>query len=345
MSKNDFLPEDITNEIAGKRDLNNSENPSKDENESKEQDPKESDKKDEKETGKDDDSNKDDSKQKKGQARQPKNGQSIAQIADDAADEDDEDDDDEDDDDENESGSKKRNNNRLVRRFMDTKRELKEMKRSNQERDELIKELVEVVKDLKTGGATAKETRDEIEEFAEEWGMNKDGAKALVKLIENRLSGSKGKKSTKLDLDDEDDFDDDEEETPKKSKKKDKKQSKGNDAAYIRKVELAIEGEYDDFTDSYPGIDKKINLKAIKRYILGDNENLSKSFHDIVDEMYPGVLERHAGVDGAGGNGSTNEGEKKDFTKPEVQAKIGKDKKTTEEYADDLINRVQGMYQ
>ena len=194
-------------------------------------------------------------------------------------------------------------------------------------------ELIEVVKDLK-GNKGAQ--RDEIEEFAEEWGLDKEGTKALVGILEKRLSTKF--KPTKGDDEDEDDEEDDE---PKKSKKKSEPKDKTELSA--RKVELAIEGEYEDFLDSYPQVKGKLNLKAIKRYIMGDEENLAKSFGDIVEEMYPGVLANGAGTDGAPNLGNSDDGDKPDFNDPKVLARLDKDPALKEKYHNDLVSRVQGL--
>ena len=321
------LPESIQAEIAGKRTPNSEEQPIDESKETPKEEPKDESKK------------ADNPEPKKGEAAKPKNGQSIAQVAEAANEDDDEDDEDDEDSDGNpKTKSKKRSS--IFSEFMENKRELKEMKKSNRklasqytEMASAMTELVSVVKDLK-GNKTAQ--RDEIEEFAEEWGLNSEGAKTLVNLIEKRLS-TKAKTSSS---DDEDDEDDDE------PKKKTKSKSDAKSELSVRRVELAIEGEYDDFIDSYPQVKGKLNLKAIKRYIMSDDENLSKSFSDVVTEMYPGVLAGKSTVDGGSDvNGGGNDDESLDWNDPKVQQRVQKDPKVRDQYHNDLLGRVKGIYQ
>lgn len=326
------LPESIQAEIAGKRTPNSEDHHDDESNVNDNQNGDDSQK---------DESKKSDAKPepKKGEAAKPKNGQSIAQVAEAASENDDEDDEDDDDSDgDQKTKSKKRSS--IFSEFMDNKRELKDMKRSNAklasqytEMANAMSELVGVVKDLK-GNKTAQ--RDEIEDFAEEWGLNSEGAKTLVNLIEKRLS-TKAKTSSS---DEDDDEDDDE---PKKKTK-----SKASDAKAelsVRRVELAIEAEFDDYIDSYPQAKNKLNLKAIKRYIMGDDENLSKSFADVVSEMYPGVLAGKASIDGGSDvNGGGNDDETPDWNDPKVQQRIQKDPKVRDQYHENLLDRVKGIY-
>lgn len=333
------IPDNVAAEIAAKRTPDAEESPeNKEDNKDKKPEPKEEGDKTKKSTEK-----KDDAPEKKGKAAKPKNGQSIAQVAEAADDEDDEDDDDdegEDDDhdgDQKKPGSQKRSG--LFKEFMGLKRELKDQKRANKEMDKQYREvasalgeLVEVVKDLK-GNKNAQ--RDEIEEFAEEWGLDKEGLKKLTGILEKNLSTKF--KPTKAKDDDEDEEDD---EPRKKKSKSDPKKSEIN----TRKVELAIEAEYEDYLDSFPQVKGKINLKAIKRFIIGDEENLEKSFADIVAEMYPGVLDSKGGVDGGSDIGDgEDDGEKMDFNDPKVLSQLDKNPKLKAKYHDDLLSRVKGL--
>ncbi len=321
------LPESIQAEIAGKRTPNSEEQPIDESKETPKEEPKDESKK------------ADNPEPKKGEAAKPKNGQSIAQVAE-AANEDDDEDDEDDEDGDGDPKTKSKKRSSIFSEFMENKRELKEMKKSNRklasqytEMASAMTELVSVVKDLK-GNKTAQ--RDEIEEFAEEWGLNSEGAKTLVNLIEKRLS-TKAKTSSS---DDEDDEDDDE------PKKKTKSKSDAKSELSVRRVELAIEGEYDDFIDSYPQVKGKLNLKAIKRYIMSDDENLSKSFSDVVTEMYPGVLAGKSTVDGGSDvNGGGNDDESLDWNDPKVQQRVQKDPKVRDQYHNDLLGRVKGIYQ
>lgn len=327
------LPESIQAEIAGKRTPNSEEHQNDESNVNDNQNGDDSQK---------DESKKSDAKPetKKGEAAKPKNGQSIAQVAE-AANEDDDEDDEDGDDSDGDQKTKSKKRSSIFSEFMENKRELKDMKRSNAklasqytEMANAMSELVGVVKDLK-GNKTAQ--RDEIEEFAEEWGLNSEGAKTLVNLIEKRLS-TKAKTSSS---DDEDDEDDDEPKKKTKSKTADAKAELS-----VRRVELAIEGEYDDFIDSYPQVKGKLNLKAIKRFIMSDDENLSKSFSDVVTEMYPGVLAGKSTVDGGSDvNGGGNDDEGLDWNDPKVQQRVQKDPKVRDQYHNDLLGRVKGIYQ
>lgn len=317
------IPSDVLTEIANKRTPSSEEQPKDDEA-----------KKDDAENAqpKDESKKADNPEPKKGEATKPKtNGQSIAQVAEAANEDDDDEGDDEDDHDGDQKPNRKRSS--LFREFLDVKKELKETKRINKQTSqqynelaEAMQELIGVVKDLK-GNKTAQ--RDEIEDFAEEWGLDKEGTKALVNILEKRLSTRQ--KPTKGD----DEDDDDEPVKKKVSKPEPKAELKA------RQIELAIESEYEDYLDSYPQLKDKLNLKAIKRYIIGDEENLSKSFHDIVTEMYPGVLTGKAGVDGgADGGNNRDDGEKPNWNDQKTLDRLDKDPELKKKYHEDLVGRV-----
>jgi hypothetical protein len=205
----------------------------------------------------------------------------------------------------------------------------KESAKQYQELASAMTELVDVVKNLKGNQGAQK---DEVEEFAEQWGLDKEGTKALVGLLKKELSTtSKPSKAA----DDEDDEDDE----PKKSKKKAPAEKTEMSA---RRIELAIEGEYEDFLDSFPQAKGKLNLKAIKRFIMGDEDNLAKSFADIVTDMYPGVLATKGGVDGGSDiGGGLDEGDKPNFNDPKVLSRLDKDPALKAKYHEDLVSRVQ----
>lgn len=319
------IPESIAAEIAGKREPN-AEGQPKDESQKDESQKDESQKDESKKT--------DNPEPKKGEATKPKtNGQSIAQVAEAANEDDDEDDDDEDDHDGDQKPNRKRSS--LFREFLDVKRELKDTKRINKQTSqqytelaEAMQDLIGVVKNLKGGDAQ----RDEIEDFAEEWGLDKEGTKALVGILEKRLSTRLKPK--------EKDADEDDDEQPKK--KVPKAEPKAELKA--RQIELAIEGEYEDFMDSYPQLKDKLNLKAIKRYIIGDDENLAKSFHDVVTEMYPGILTGKAAIDGgADGDNNRDDGDKLNWNDQKVLDRLDKDPELKNKYHEDLISRVKSI--
>lgn len=329
------LPESIQAEIANKRTPSSEDHHDDESNVNEKQNADDSQK---------DESKKSDAKPepKKGEAAKPKNGQSIAQVAE-AANEDDDEDDEDDEDGDGDPKTKSKKRSSIFSEFMENKRELKEMKKSNRklasqytEMAQAMTELVGVVKDLK-GNKSAQ--RDEIEEFAEEWGLNPEGTKKLADILEKRLSTKA--KTSKSDSDDEDDDDDDDE--PKKKTKSKSPDAKAELSA--RRVELAIEAEYDDYIDSFPQVKSKLNLKAIKRYIMGDDENLSKSFADVVSEMYPGVLTGKSSIDGGSDiNGGGEDDETPDWNDSKVQQRVQKDPKLRDQYHNDLLGRVKGIY-
>lgn len=273
---------------------------------------------------------------KPNEAAKPKNGQSIAQVAEAANDEEDEEDEDEDTHDSDSKPNRKRSN--LFREFMDVKKELKDTKRINKQTSqqytelaEAMQELIGVVKNLKGSDAQ----RDEIEDFADEWGLDKEGTKALVNILEKRLSKQLKPKEKNTKVDDEDD--EEEDEKPKKNKV-------SASELKARQIELAIEGEYDEYIDSYPGLEGKLNLKAIKRYIMGDEENIQKSFHNIINEMYPGILKNKVGIDGGDdGDNKRNDDEKINWNDKNILERLDKDPNLQNKYHDDLINRVKSM--
>lgn len=319
------IPDDIATEIAGKREPDSSEDttpkdePKKDDQPKKEDEPK----KDQPKDG--------EPEPKKGKAAKPKNGQSIAQVAAATEEDDDEEDDDGEEDPDGDDEPKKSKRGSLFKEFLGVKKELKESRQNYKEVSQALEELVDVVKSLKSNSGAQK---DEIEEFAEEWGLNKEGTQKLVGILEKRLSTKFSQK--KKDEPEKD------EPKPKEVKKEVPKKSELS----VRQVELAIESEYDDFVDSYPEVKSKINLKAIKSYILSDEENQQKSFSDIVNEMYPGALAKKASVDGAGdGIDRTDEDEEGiDWNDEKVQKRVQKDPKLGKQYHDDLINRAKNMF-
>jgi hypothetical protein len=323
------IPESIAAEIAEKRTPNAEEQPNNDESKKDESQKDESQKDESKKTDK--------PEPKKGEAAKPKNGQSIAQVAEAANEDDDEDEDDEDDHDGDQNPKRKRSS--LFREFLDVKRELKDTKRINKQTSqqytelaEAMQDLIGVVKDLK-GNTSAQ--RDEIEEFAEEWGLDKEGTKALVGILEKRLSTRLKPKAKDSDEDDDDDD---------QPKKKVPKAAPKNAELKARQIELAIESEYEDYLDSYPQLKDKLNLKAIKRYIIGDDENLAKSFHDVVNEMYPGILTGKTGVDGgADGDNNRDDGEKLNWNDQKVLDRLDKDPELKNKYHEDLISRVKSI--
>lgn len=314
------IPKDIADEITNKRTGDSEDTTKKDETKVEDKQPEK----------KDDDTTKK-VETKSDEPEKKAKGQSIAQVADATDDEDDEDD--EDDQDDHDKGDKKDKPKRqgIFKEFMNTKKELKEQRKANQEMVTAMKELVSVVQDLKGDKPSQK---DEIETFAEEWGLDKDGTKALVNMLEKKLSKNKSTSD-----EDEDDEEDDE---PKKKVKEDKgKPSVKNDAITLRKIELAIESEYDDFIDSFPQSKEKINIKAVKSFILSDKDNLTKSFNDIIDDMYPGLLAGKTGVDGGTNiNGAEND-DKVDWNDPKVMSQVDKNPKLKEKYQDDIVARAQ----
>jgi hypothetical protein len=110
-------------------------------------------------------------------------------------------------------------------------------------------------------------------------------------------------------------------------------------------VELAIENEYDDYIDSFPQAKGKLNLKAIKQYILSDKENLTKSFSDIVDTIYPGLLTNKAGTDGGSSNQVTIEDDEKvDWKDPAVQERMKKDEKLRNRYKTEFKEKAKAIF-
>lgn len=331
-----MIPENVAAEIAAKRNPNAEDGSDNADNKDKKPESK-----DEGDKSKKSDK-KEDAPENKGKAAKPKNGQSIAQVAEAADDEDEDEDEDEDDsddsdeDEEDKPKSKKRSS--LFKEFMDIKRELKDQKKLNkvtsQQYTELAGAMTELISVVKSQKGDKSAQRDEIEEFAEEWGLDKEGTKKLVNMLEKRLS-------TKFKPTKEDEEDEEEEDEKPKNKK-----SKSNDVEKsARKIEIAIESAYEDFIDSYPQIKDKINLKAVKLYIMSDDENLTTPFHDVVKEMYPALFDTKGGVDGGSdaGNDGEDDGDTHDWNDPKVMKEVEKNPKLREKYHNDIVSRLRGV--
>lgn len=268
---------------------------------------------------------------KKDEAPKPKPGQSIAQIADTTTISDDDDDDDDSDDDDTPNGDKKSHGRgSIFSEFKNMRKELKTVKKDNASMAEMIAEIPNLVSKIEElmKGVKPSEIKDELDEFAEENGLDPAGLKQLASILEKKLSGKITPKAK----------DDEPVKKPENKKTVDAEMQ-------LRKVELAIESEYDDYIDSFPQAKGKLNLKAIKQYILSDKENLTKSFSEIVDSIYPGLLTNKAGTDGGSSNQTTIEDDEKvDWKDPAIQERMKKDEKLRTRYKTEFREKAKAIF-
>ena len=267
---------------------------------------------------------------KKDEAPKPKPGQSIAQIAETTTIGDDDDDDD-DPDDETPTGEKKSNGRgSIFSEFKTVRRELKNVKRDNASMAEMIAEIPKLVAKIEelTEGLKPSQKIDKLEEFAEKNDLDPASLKELASILGETLVPKTTPKAK----------DDEPEKKPENKKTVDAEMQ-------LRKVELAIENEYDDYIDSFPQAKGKLNLKAIKQYILSDKENLTKSFSDIVDAIYPGLLTNKAGTDGGSSNQTVIEDDEKvDWKDPKIQERMKTDEKLRTRYKVEFKEKAKNIF-
>lgn len=315
------IPEDIVAEIKTK---SGSEGEDKEVEETKVDDTK-------KVETKTDDGKKSDGKADK-DVKKTSKVQSIAQVADDiATDEDDEDDDDE----EGDGPDKSKKRGSVFKELLDTRRTLKEMRRDEQSRAEREVKMMQVISDLsdkledltKNGVKVSQEEKDELEQLIEEQGLDPEGTRKFMKVLEKKFGRpltNEKKDEKKVEK-----KDDDDDEVKRVSAKK------------ALAIEQAVEHEYETIVKAFPQLKDSTNFKAIKRFILADEENLTRSMEDIIREMYPKALGENQSIDGYNPDEKADD-EKIDFQDENVIKRLKKDPALRKKHADDLLGRVIG---
>jgi ribosomal protein S17E len=246
----------------------------------------------------------------------PTNGQSIAQVAGaekpkadgaagNKADEDDKGDD----------------QRHVIKSLTKENRELKKMIR-----DEVIPAMKELQEQVKRGGTSAQEAKDELDAIAEKWELKPEFVKELSSLLLN-----KSKKQ----------FEDEYLSDIKDIKSKTEEQSKQVTNAQIT---AAISKEFDRVIAENPSLAKVAKKEAVKKYIMSSEDNLSRSMDEIIDELY-GEEKDSAGIEGYSSQGG-NHPKEVDFKSPteEDHKRIAQSRekggKEFESYQESLIDRL-----
>lgn len=257
----------------------------------------------------------------------PENGQSIAQLAE-AADDDDFDTEDTDD-----ADAEKHNKpaNRGIKNVINMKRELREERRSKKELEkrfiETTTKLDELINVL--AGSTKQEQRDAIDEYAEEYGLDPEGVRKLVKIMGGESQKTLTTPNTK--------------DTEVEKAKNPEKHADDIALQQQSKIKNAVAIEFEEFISANPSLKGKISLNALTAYIMSDKENLDKTFSKIVGEVYPGMLRAKSETNGTVSNDNSEKG-KIDINNPENRKLIGKDKEVTKAHAESVLERYQGIY-
>lgn len=280
---------------------------------------------------------------KKEEAPTKTNGQSIAQIAEGLEDSAKEDDKSKVDPAPKEDEKPKKKS--VFEDLIETKRELKELRKESTENEIALMEdvktlLAKVDKLEKAGIAPTKEVQEESEtllkELEEEYGLDKKGFDKLETLLKKRLGITSTLKEEKGDEDTKKRVD-----ALEKEKQDDKKKQEVE--KQIKTIEKAIENEFDSLTKTFPDVKDAVSLPAITRYILSDKDNLTKSMEEIVREMYPKALGEKQSIDGYSG-GADHSKVEIDTLDPQTDQKLRKDPNFRKAYQEDLRKRVRGNY-
>lgn len=266
--------------------------------------------------------------------KKPSKVQSIAQVADDIAT--DEDDEDDSDDDHGDDKSKKRGS--VFKELIETRRDLKELKREDKSRADREVKMMQIITDLsdrledmsRNGVKVTQDEKDELEQLIEEQGLDAEGTRKFVKILEKKF----GRPLTTEKK---------EEKKEESSKKDEDDDSKRSEARRSVAMEKAIEAQYESIVEAFPQLKDSTNLKAVKNFILSDEENHSRSIEEIIREMYPKALGENQSLDGYNPNAIV-EDEKIDFQDEKVISKLKNDPVLRKKHADDLLKRVQGQY-
>lgn len=215
---------------------------------------------------------------KKAGGTNPSNGQSIAQVA--GADKPKVDGADKGKDDEDDKGDDQRT---VIKSLTRENRELKKMIR-----DEVIPTIKDLQEQVKKGGTSAKDAKDELDAIAEKWELKPDFVKELAGILLN-----KSKKQ----------FEDEYLSDIKDIKSKTEAQSKQVTNAQITG---AISKEFDRVIAENPALAKVAKKEAVRKYIMSSEENLSRTMEDVLDELY-GEEKDSAGIEGYSSQGNNHQ--------------------------------------
>lgn len=212
-----------------------------------------------------------------------------------------------------------------IKQLIDLKKENREMRAMIS--DEVIPTIKALQEQIKRGGSAADEARDELDDLADEYELKPDFVKKLAKAIEN--------KSTK---------------TIEKKYLADIKDIKDNDikrteATQNARISKAIDVEIDRVIKEYPQYAKIANPDVIRKMVMADKSNLSRSMDDIFEDVYGKAVKGSPSIEGYAG-GSKNAPKESDYSdlNDETVDKVARSRKVGgkefEDYQNDLLNRL-----
>lgn len=226
----------------------------------------------------------------KGKNTNPTNGQSIAQVAGAES---------------QPSGNPKDQNDNKQEEGDEKEGLIVELKKENREmkkmiRDEVIPTIRQLQEQVKKGGTSASDAKDELDALAEEWELEPKFVKKLADILLN-----KSKKQ----------FEDEYLSDIKDIKSKAEEQTKQITNAQIT---AAISKEFDRVVADNPEIGKIANKEAVKKYIMSSENNLKRTMEDVLDELYGSAQKDGAGMEGYSSQGG-NHPKEPDYKSPSAE--------------------------
>lgn len=216
-------------------------------------------------------------------------------------------------------------------KLIDLKNQIGEMKQSQAEDKQLIREAVALLQDLKSKGSTKSEEKSELDAFAEKWQANPDMIKELAKVLTGK--DAKAVEQKLIDA------------KPAEAKPEEKKpeEKPAEEAINGDQLERAIDSQLEDFVKEAPEYGDIVNPDTIKAIVFSNpSKYLKQNIADIVEEAYGKALPGKRSADGykAAGAGA----DKIDYSKVDGASdewkQIQADPNLKTEYQDNLITRL-----
>jgi ribosomal protein S17E len=226
----------------------------------------------------------------KGKNTNPTNGQSIAQVAGAESQPSG--------DPKDQKGDKQEEGDEKEGLIVELKKENREMKKMI--RDEVIPTIRQLQEQVKKGGTSASDAKDELDALAEEWELEPKFVKKLADILLN-----KSKKQ----------FEDEYLSDIKDIKSKAEEQTKQITHAQIT---TTISKEFDRVVADNPDIGKIANKDAVKKYIISSEDNLKRTMEDVLDELYGSAQKDGAGMEGYSSQGG-NHPKEPDYKSPSAE--------------------------
>lgn len=184
-----------------------------------------------------------------------------------------------------------------------------------------MKAMQEEINSLRAGGAS----KDEIQEFAEEQGLDPEQVKGLVKLIQSKV-----KPDDKIlsDL----------KEIKESNAKRDSKE------AEVR-IMVAIDKEFDRVTKDNPQLAKVANKDFIKKHLMDNQDDLKRPMDEVLEEVYGNAVKDGGTVDGYSPT-ATNHAKPVNYledTERVTEARLKGDKKTMDAFTNELIGQLEAI--